>query len=153
MAITVNYENTDIIPEGIYEVLIGSPRKATTKGGTDYIAIPLTIRSDIEQPAKGQSFDHSIWKKKNNITDADKAVGGFSFGAIMTVVKAAGIPSGTQFDGPRDMFAAITDKPVKVEVEHHEFNGFTSPRVKAFMPSDYPNVTKLEQQDDDDLPF
>lgn len=153
MAIKVSYENTEIIPAGIYEMLIGQPRSATTKGGTDYIAIPLTVRSDIDQPAKGQSFDHSIWKKKENITDYDKAVKGYNFRSIMQIMKALNIDSGTEFEGLRDLIAAMVDKPVKVEVEHHEFNGFTSPRVKAFMPTDYPSVVKLDQQDDDDLPF
>ena len=67
MAITTNYEQArEIIPEGTYEFKIGPASVATTKGGTEYISIPMTIRNDIDQQQKGRVLYHAIWNRTGN---------------------------------------------------------------------------------------
>lgn len=153
MAITANYEQTrDIIPEGVYEFLIGAASRATTKGGTDYISIPLTIRKDVEQPQKGRVLYHAIWKK-HEPNNMDAQIGGYNFGSVMAILKNAGIPAGTEFDSLKEMFVAVEGKPIRGTVTHDEYNGRTSAKISTFAPSQIQTVSTGTAVKVDDLPF
>ena len=49
--ITTKYTR-NLKPEGDYEVLISKVHIDVTRGGTEYISIPMTIREDVDQPYK-----------------------------------------------------------------------------------------------------
>ena len=153
MAITTNYEQTrDIIPEGTYEFQIGPASVATTKGGTEYISIPMTIRKDIDQQQKGRVLYHAIWKK-HEPNNMDAQIGGYNFGSVMAILKSAGIPAGTEFESLKDMLKAVEGKPVRCTVAHDEYNGRTSAKINTFSPSQHPNMFNGTAVEPDDLPF
>lgn len=153
MAIKINYEQVhDIIPEGAYEFQIGSASLATTKGGTEYISIPMTIRKDVDQAQKGRVLFHAIWRKKepNNM---DSQIGGFNFSSVMTILKNAGIPAGTEFDSLKDMLKAVDGKPIRGTVVHDEYNGRTNAKINTFAPTQYQSVVEGTAVEPDDIPF
>lgn len=153
MAITTNYESThDIIPEGTYEFQIGEASAATTKGGTAYISIPMTIRKDLNQPQKGRVLYHSIWKK-HEPNGMDAQIGGYNFASVMAILKNAGIPAGTEFDSLKDMLKAVEGKPIRASVSHDEYNGRTSAKISSFSVSQAPSVTEGTAVTPNDLPF
>lgn len=153
MAITANYnQNHDIIPEGTYEFQIGAASTATTKGGTEYISIPMTIRKDLDQPQKGRVLYHAIWKK-HQPNNMDSQIGGFNFGSVMAILKNAGIPAGTEFDSLKDMLKSVEGKPIRASVIHDEYNGRTSAKAGTFSPSLNPNIVNGTAVEADDLPF
>lgn len=153
MAITTNYDqNRDIIPEGTYEFQIGSASTATTKGGTDYISIPMTIRKDLDQPQKGRVLFHAIWKK-HEPNSMDAQISGFNFGSVMAILKNAGIPAGTEFDSLKDMLKAVEGKPIRGTVTHDEYNGRTSAKINTFSPSQAPAIANGTAVEANDLPF
>ena len=148
--ITTNYESShELIPEGNYEVIIGQPTSATTRGGTTYIDIPLTVREDLAQQSAGAVIHHSIWKK-HSPNDMDNQIGGYNFGAVMAVMKNAGIPSGQSFDSLKSMLSAIVGKPIRISLIHEEYNGFKNERVSSFSPTAHPVVNTVVT---DDVPF
>ena len=153
MAIATNYESThDIIPEGTYEFQIGAASSATTKGGTDYISIPMSIRKDVDQSQKGRVLFHAIWKK-HQPNNMDAQIGGYNFGSVMAILKNVGIPAGTEFDSLKDMLKAVEGKPIRGTVAHDEYNGRKSAKISTFSPSQIPNIVGGTVVETDDLPF
>lgn len=153
MAITIDYNKAyDIIPEGDYEFQIGPASLATTKGGTNYISVPMTIRKDVDQPQSGRVLYHAIWKKKepNNM---DSQIGGFNFSSVMSILKNVGIPAGTEFDSLKDMLKAVEGKPIRGTVLHDEYNGRTNAKINAFAPTQHRAVVEGTVVADDDIPF
>lgn len=152
MAISTNYEAHDLISEGTYEFLVGHASTATTKGGTEYISIPMTIRKDVNQEQKGRVIYHSIWRK-HQPNALDSQISGFNFNSVMAVLKNAGIPAGTEFDSLRDMLQAVENKPIRGTVVHDEYNGRTNAKINSFAPTQFPNVSDGTAVTPDDLPF
>lgn len=139
MAFETNYQNnTDIIPEGIYECVIKSVYEDATKGGTVYINVPLVVRNDIEQKFQNAYIWHSIWKKREP-TERDLAVGGYSAFGVNSLSQAARLKEGTHFEGIEDWMEALKGLPVRARVEHETYNGQTQARVKRLYPTQYPD--------------
>lgn len=84
-------------PEGKYETIITSIDEKTTKRGSQYLSIRLTIRNDVEGQKYGNAclFD-AIYKKKEP-TQEDLAVNGYTFGRLMAVGKAAKLTDGKEY--------------------------------------------------------
>ena len=153
MAISINYDKVyDIIPEGTYEFQIGAASLATTKGGTEYISIPMTIRKDVEQQQQGRVLFHAIWKKKEP-NSMDAQICGFNFGSVMAIMKNAGIPAGTEFDSLKDMLKAVEGKPIRGNVIHDEYNGRTNAKIDTFATTQNKNIVEGTAVVLDDIPF
>lgn len=173
MSIVLDYNDVQqgdrLIPEGDYEVIIKSAYEDTTKGGTQYIHIPLIVRNDIEQPYKNAYIWYSIWRAKNP-TDRDKAFGGYLSSQLLRLCQAAGIPSDTRFEDLTALLDTLSGKLLRVKVKHDEYNNTVTAKVQyinetqtkecnhifqfkdhaaAFAQSDGATV----EVEDEDLPF
>lgn len=118
MAFGTNYEDVGKggqIPDGIYEVIVNGAKVTETKSFLPCILLPMVIRNDVDQPCKNQIiWDRQL--KKKEPTAADQQCDGYSFKVIQSRSKAAGLPSGQQFEGLEDWCRAIDGKPMSVEV-------------------------------------
>lgn len=154
------------VKDGVYEAVISSMKEDATKGGTEYTAVNLVIRNDIEQAHKNQYVFHKIWKAK--------ATGKYNMTFFNTIGKAANLQKGKQYSSLEELFNDFIGKPVKIRVKNEtsEYNGNTyeNLNVKEFRETEFPNVQhkfKKEEQsenifkdvgdnkqtDNDDLPF
>ena len=133
MSIALDYSDVQqgdrLIPEGDYEVIIQSAYEDATKGGTQYINIPLIVRNDIEQPYKNAYIWHSIWRAKNP-TDRDKIFGGYLSSQLLRVCQAVGIPSDTRFEDLTALLDTLSGKLLRVKVKHNEYNNTITAKVQ-----------------------
>lgn len=132
MGFSTNYEGIGeggLLPEGEYECVVRSAAETTTKNGIPCFDVRFVIRNDIDQKFRNKFIFHTIWKKKDP-SPADSQMGGFSFKQIMALAKAAGVPSGKEYNSLNEMGGDMIGKPVLVTVEHNTYNGNTTERVK-----------------------
>ncbi|WP_312694089.1 DUF669 domain-containing protein [Caproiciproducens sp.] len=180
MAYSVNYdeaaEGPDLIPEGEYECIIKYAGEAATNGGTVYMGVTFVIRNDIDQPCKNKYIWHHIWQKKEP-TPADQQCSGYSSKQINAVSKAAKLPNGKKYESLSDWADELKNKIVRVTVEHDEYQGKVSAKVKWVNETKFPTCnhrwknantdisaddepapeqqgfTEVKNASDDDLPF
>lgn len=139
MSFSTTYDESkeyELLPEGDYECMIISAGENATPGGYVYFGVRLVIRNDVPQKYQNRNIYHSIWEKKpENQTEDDKKVGGYSFKQLMNLAQNAGLPSGKSYETLNEMGEDLRGKCVIACVEHHEWNGKTSVRVKWFKRS------------------
>lgn len=160
MAFTTNYDEMDeqsLKPKGEYECVIKNAHETTTKSGAPCIAVDCSIRDDVENPCRGMIF-HNLWmRKKENMTKADEACGGYSSKQIQSLSKAAGLPNGKSYESLADWCADLKGRPIRVVLEHDTYNGRTRERIKWFnvskVPAPIPSEEDMEDLGDDDVPF
>ena len=160
MAFRTDYDSIQrfILPAGDYEMVVTHTQYDTTRGGTDYVNIHLTVREDVEQPHKGQRLEHPLWKSKNP-NAADMAIGGYSMANLCHISRGVGLPNDMEFESLSDWMAHIRGRAVRVSVEHEEYRGNTNARVKGFYSTRFPEVKHelpaLPEAivSDDELPF
>ena len=122
----------DILPEGSYEVYVSEYTLDNEEKGS----FTLIVRDDIEQ----KYARRRMWVNLNtNPNIAWK---------LSTIARAAGIPSGTDFDKFEDYMKAVTGKSMKVTVGHREYNGKTYVDVKGFYPTREKPYTDIEDIED-----
>lgn len=142
MNFTTNYDNvgtgSDLIPEGEYECVVKTAALNRTSQGKPYFDVRLVIRNDVSQKFANRYIFHSIWKKKEP-SDADMQVEGFSFAQIMALAKAAQLPAGKSYAGIDEMGKDLIGKPVRVTIEHSNYNDKTNERVKYVNETKYPD--------------
>lgn len=161
MSFKVPEATSNIVPEGIYEVIMkdGGYMDAT-KGGTVYMNIPLVIRNDVNQKCKNMIVWDAIW------TEASEKHINFKVGNIS---KAIELPAGTDFDDIEAWGAFLKGKVMKISVKHNEYNGQISAQAAGYYKTDYPDVKHVfkaksvavtpdindfeEIPDDGDIPF
>ena len=131
-----------IMPEGEYEVIIKSALEDVTKGGTQYINIPLIVRNDIDQTYKNAYVWHVIWKVKEP-KDADKACSGYSSWGIQSISKATGLQNGKKYAGLQDWGADLVGKLLRVTIKHEEYNGEMQVKVRYCNPSKFPECNHI----------
>jgi hypothetical protein len=163
----VNHEEAKqsggLMPEGEYEVIIKSALEDATKGGTQYINVPLIVRNDIEQPYKNAYIWHAIWKLKEPKT-ADVACGGYSSNGIQILSKAAKLINGKKYGSLAEWGEDLKNKLLRVTVKHEEYNGNTQAKVKTITETKYPQCNHVyktsptvgvmpDGSSDKDLPF
>lgn len=126
----VNYsEANDLLPEGEYECIIRQVALDVTRGGTEYIDIPLIIRNDVERnPRRGGIIFHKLWRRKEP-TAADKACNGFSAKQIQSLSKAAGLPNGKSYPDMEEWMADLAGRLVRATVYHEEYKGVEQAKV------------------------
>jgi hypothetical protein len=142
MGFSTNYENVNddygILPEGDYEVIIRNIEERTTKKGATGLNLSLVVRNDIEQKFKDRYIFYTLWKKKEP-TEADKQVQGYIFNQIMRLAKSAKLPNGKAYESVMDLCKDLMHRPIKVTLEHREWNGRQQENVKYVNASEYPN--------------
>ncbi len=141
MGFSTNYEDVnddfDIIPEGDYEVVIRNIEERTTMSGATGLNLSLIIRNDVDQKFKDRYLFHTLWKRKEP-TQADMQVQGYSFKQIMRLAKSAKLPNGKAYGTVRDMCMDLMHRPLKVTVEHREWNGKQQENIKYINESRFP---------------
>lgn len=115
-------------PEGVYECLITSAEERTTKNGATGLNLSLVIRNDVEQKFKNGYIFHTLWKRREP-TAEDMQVGGYGFGQVMALGKAAGLTDGKEYAGLEDFLADLMKRPVRVTLKHEKYNGKLYERV------------------------
>lgn len=142
MGFSTNYENVnddyEVLPEGDYEVVIRNIEERITKKGATGLNLSLVIRNDVEQNYKNRYIFHTLWKRKEP-TAADKQVQGYSFNQVMRLAKSAGLPSGKTYETLQDMCRDLMHRPLKITLEHREFNGKTQEDVKYVNATAFPD--------------
>lgn len=127
-------------PEGKYETIITSIDEKTTKRGSQYLSIRLTIRNDIEGQKYGNAclFD-AIYKKKEP-TQEDLAVNGYTFGRLMAVGKAAKLTDGKEYKDLAEYCDDLIGKCV-IAVLKHEIgtDGVEREKVSYLEPTQHPD--------------
>lgn len=165
MSFTINNSRAEaILPEGEYECIIKEAYQTVSRKGTPFIGIPLTIRTDVrENPQRGGEIFHCMWMKKSP-NQADLACDGYSAKQVQMLSNAAGLPNGKKYADIDEWCEDLEGRPIRATVEHAEYRGSTSARVKWVNETFYPNVLKAKDahakpddfttvDDDDDLPF
>lgn len=170
-----------VLPEGNYECVIESSQEKATKNGKEALNIRLIVRNDLKNVpelaetngkyANRYLFDDH-WKR-----DIDGRYI-YDMNNLMYVLKAAGIPEGTEIRSMDDLHDILRGKPVKVytKVEINDYNNQEENTIApwGYSKSDYPNVQHQFKNDggkeqpaenpfqnvesgadisDDDLPF
>ena len=160
MALIMEYESS-LLPQGEYEMVIKSAYEDVTKGGTQYIRIPMVVRNDVEQPYQNAYLWHAVWRAKNP-TPQDNAFGGYLSRQILRLCEMAGIPKGTKFESLTDLLDALKNKPLRAGVQHETYQGQTSARLQYTQPTKAPDCRHKwkspageiqETVDEEDLPF
>ena len=146
-----------VLPEGNYECVIESTQEKVTKNGKEALNIRLIVRNDLEKaPALAETngkyanrylFDDH-WKR-----DIDGRYI-YHMGNLMYVLKAAGIPEGTEIKSMDDLHELLRGKPVKVyvKVEPNTYNGVTEDQNTiapwGYSVSDFPQIAHVFKKKD-----
>ena len=138
-------QGSSIKPEGDYECLIAKVEERVTKNDKENLNISMVIRNDVEQNYKNGYIFDTLWKKKEP-TNADLQVKGYSYGQIMALGKAAGLPDGKEYDSLEQFCSELVNKPLRVTIKHEEYNGKTQERVSWRNPTKYPTVKHIPKQ-------
>lgn len=136
--ITTAYDsNNNAVTAGEYEVVIRAVKEGKTSSGTAYLNISMQIRSDVQQPFGGSMLYHKIWRAKNPKTE-DLQVNGYLFFKVMELAKAAGIPTGRNYENLYQLLNDFMGKPVRVSVSTYDNNGYTNYDFDSIKPSKIP---------------
>ena len=171
MAFTITDPTYDLIPEGYYDAMIIRAISTRTRNGTEYIAVDLLLDN-------GRQTTLPIWKIKNNPTQADIELGGWSARTVMALSKAVGMTAGMSFASMEEWSRALRGKHLQIYLEHETYQGQTRERVTstslstgkdmtaaierykarqtrqpAPAPAPAPVPASFAEVDDDDLPF
>ncbi|MBK0347862.1 DUF669 domain-containing protein [Aerococcaceae bacterium zg-ZJ1578] len=154
------------LKDGEYEVVIRNAVESVTKGGAEYIDMPLVVRNDVQQPGQNGLIFHKIWKAK--------ATGVYDKRALNTIGFAADMNQSKQYSSLAEVLQDLQGRPCKVRVrnEESEYNGktYTNLNVKGWKQTEFPNVQHQWKNDnaptnnspfagaqvnltEDDLPF
>jgi hypothetical protein len=111
-----------VVP-GEYEAIPVNYEQTTSSGGNNMIVFDYEIRSDVEQPAKGQKLLYDNFVVSDNPWRFQQAS------------KAAKLPNGKQYGSYKEWADEFMNKPVRLVVGEREYNGKTYPEVKGFKES------------------
>ena len=134
-----------IKPEGDYECLIQKIEERTTRNGAVGLNISMVIRNDVQQNYKNAFIFYTLWKRREP-TEADLSVNGYSFGQVMALGKAAGLPDGKDYDNLEQFCQELTGKPLLITLKHREYNGKTLEDVNRLAPTKFPEVRHTYKQ-------
>lgn len=161
-----NYSDVNensIKPIGDYECVIHKVEERTTRNNKVGLNIQFLIRSDVNQKYQKGYIFHTLWKRKEP-TDLDKQVNGYGFNQVMQLGKASGLPEGKDYDNLTQFINDLINKPVRITLNHREYNGNTQEEVKYINKTKFPlkgaNIQQPKSNDgfeempvEDDLPF
>lgn len=141
MGFSTNYEDVNddygLVALGEYEAVIRNIEEKTTKNGATGLNLSLVIRNDVQQKYQNRYLFHTLWKRKES-TQADKQVQGYSFKQIMQLAKSAKLPNGKAYETVQALCEDLLKRPIRVTVEHEEFNGHTRENIRYINKSRFP---------------
>lgn len=127
-------------PQGDYETIITSIDERTNKNGKTSLNFRLTIRNDVEGQKYGNAcLFYTIWRAKEP-TAEDLSVKGYTYGRIMSVGKAAGLPDGKEYKDLEEYCNDLIGKCVIAKLEHETgTDGVVREKVKYLMQTKHPD--------------
>lgn len=145
-----------VLPEGNYECVIESTQEKATKNGKEALNIRLIVRNDL---TKVEALTETNGKYANRYLFDDhwkRDIDGryiYHMENLMYVLKAAGIPEGTEIKSMDDLHDALRGKPVKIytKVEHSDYSGEDENTISpwGYSKSDFPQVQHVFKAKDD----
>lgn len=129
----------DLKKPGEYECLIVKAEERTSRtSGTAYLSIDFIIRNDVEQQYKNSHIFYALFKKKEPTQD-DMEVGGYAFGMVMNLGKAARLPDGKEYENLAAYLSDLVGKTIRVKLEHDNYREQVREKVTAL------NETKFSE--------
>ena len=123
-------------PEGYYEVVVSTAEVSCTRNGKENINIVYTIRNDVAQGYQNGLIFHSIWKKSpERQTKEDISIGGFNYGNLMAVAKAAQFSKDKEYADLNAFLAELIGKPLRVHLYHDPYEGKVYEKVDKHEPT------------------
>lgn len=135
----------ELIPKGEYEVIIKSIEERTTQNGATGLNLTLVIRNDVEQKYQNRFLFHTLWKRREP-TQADMQVQGYSFKQVMSLAKAAALPSGKSYESVQALCDELIGHAIRVTVGHDEYNGQLREVVKFMNESKFPECRHVYKE-------
>lgn len=132
----------ETIKPGEYEVVVINYEQTTSQNGNPRVIVDYEIRSDVDQPCKGQKILY------DNFTVTEKAMWRFQAASL-----AAGMPNGTTFKSFKDWSESFLHKHLRVVVGEREYNGKKYPQVNGFKVSQVSAPANFTTINDEDIPF
>jgi hypothetical protein len=128
------------IKPGEYEVIVINYELKKSSTDKNVVSVDYEIRSDVEQPNKGQKILY------DNFVVSDNTMWRFQ-----SASKAAGFPNGKEFNSFKEWAEFFLNKSLRVVVGEREYNGKKYAQVKGFKESQFPlgEITVS----DSDVPF
>lgn len=148
MAFSTDYSEVkdfELVPVGEYEVIIMKIEERVTPNGKTGLNIKMIIRNDVEQGSKNRYLFHTFWKRREP-TKADIQVQGYGFNQIMQLAKAAKLPSGKSYENVNALCADLIGHPMRVTINHEEFNGKQRENVRYMNPTNFPDVKHVSKE-------
>lgn len=150
MAFNLDYSKAQqgdgLKPEGYYETIITKAEEKSTPNGKRKIMFSLVIRNDIKQGYCNGYIFHDIWAKTpEKLTPDDEAVGGYNYAQLMSVAEAVKLPADKNYADLKALLTDMIGKPLLVQLYHDTYNGRTNERVKAVLPTRYPEVNHKQK--------
>lgn len=147
----IGNENTPI-PEGEYEAIIRNAQERTTQKGGSFLSLSIVIRNDVQQDCHNRYIFENMFRK-NEPSQADKQVQGYSFKRLMQIARAAKLPAGKAYETVQELCRDLLQKPVRITVYHDTYNSKVNVRVKYFDCTSFPQVNHIwkEQQTHADI--
>ncbi len=150
-------ENSELKPEGDYEVFIEKMEVRVLRTGTEKLFIQYRVRSDVEQQYKNACLFEDIWKEKNNPNK-------FNGVRINQLLGTQHPEKGTVFNGINDVINFMLGKKLIVHLvqQFDNYQNATINVVKYYKSSNAKPRTLGETSvsptptispADDDLPF
>lgn len=120
------------LPEGEYECTITKAGLDATPGGTEYLAVNLKVRNDLDKAlpdTNGKYHNRTVfvqfWKNKQT--------GKYNLDQLQYVLEAAGVPEGRSVKDWEDFSNLLVNKPVRafVKVEKDTYQGKSTERNRV----------------------
>ena len=132
-------QNSDLKPEGDYEVIIVKIEERATPNGKLGLNLSMVIRNDVEQSYKNGYIFHTLWKRREP-TPADMQVNGYGFGQIMALGKAVSLPDGKDYADLGEFLGDVAKRPLRVHLTHETYQNVKRERVSYMEPTHFPEV-------------
>ncbi|EPZ41410.1 DUF669 domain-containing protein [Alicyclobacillus acidoterrestris] len=117
--IDYNSITRELLPKGNYEAIIYEAEVRTFSSQNEGILISLVIRDDVEQTSQNMTLN-------DRLVLVDSALYKFQM-----VAKAVGLPDDEEI-ALEDFAVEIINKPVRIYVNHREFNGENQAHVSIY---------------------
>ena len=147
------------LPEGNYECVIESSQEKTTPNGKEALQIKLVVRNDLKNApvlaeTNGKYANRILWDDHWKRDIDGRYI--YHMGNLMYVLKAAGIPEGTEIKSMDDLHNVLRGKPVKVftKVEVNDYNDQEENTIApwGYSTSDFPQMQHQFKTADTETP-
>ncbi len=135
-------DESNLKPEGEYEVIITKWKYKTTKNEKMAVNFFYVIRNDVEQPYKNGYIFNDVWKRPFPLPE-DKETDGYNCNILMGIASAVKIPSGAEFESFEKFLDSLIGKPVRVVLYHETWQNKINEKVRKHLETQFPDVKHI----------